>query len=157
MLGAYSDKSTARSHSMTRWLVQTATWLGKGLAGSSGTDRLCKHVALYSFRRSTCNLNRFFKTTLEPNAMSYLANKKRTWIPRRMQIRWSKLVTLRWEQRSSTVNRWSIRPSTLDSRNASLYWGKPISSSQRTVHWWSNLPALVNSSAINQTRDSIIP
>ena len=75
---------------------------------------------------------------------------KRTWMPRRMQVTCNRLETRRWPTRSSAVSVWRTRPSTRASRKASLYCGRPMSSNQRTTHWWSSRPAFSSSSATDK-------
>lgn len=52
--GAYSAKSTRHSHSMTLWLVHSATSLAVG-GGSSGTLRLVKQFGSILCSRKTFN------------------------------------------------------------------------------------------------------
>ena len=61
-------------------------------------------------------------------------------MPLRMERWCNKLVIFIWTSKSSTVNTFKTRPSTLASKNVSLYWGSPTSSSHLVTQWWSRPP-----------------
>ena len=111
-----------------------------------------ERVAILLLRRGTASEARGLEITL-PEHLNSSSEKKHSLMVGRhfgwyfhfvglayLSDKWcSRFVTLS-VKRSSTVMKLRTLPSIRASRKASLYWGRPTSSNQRTTHWWSRRP-----------------